>query len=79
MLEFFGLIFTLSFETALFRQGINTRILAVVVDKRFTNPLKAMIGGIKSNIVNGILWFIIKPNYFISVNDPNLEDTLELK
>ena len=30
-------------------------------------------------LVNGIVWFNIKPNYFISVNDPNLEDTIRMR
>ena len=35
-------------------------------------PLKIMIRGIQSNLVNGIIWFIIKPNYFLSINDQNI-------
>ena len=31
-----------------------------------------MIRGIQSNVINGIIWFIIKPNYFISINDQNI-------
>lgn len=31
-----------------------------------------MIRGIQSNLVNGIIWFIIKPNYFISINNQNI-------
>jgi hypothetical protein len=62
--------------TALFRQGIDTPVLAVVLDKRFNDPLKAIIGGIQSNLVNGVVWFNIRPNFFISINDPNLEDTV---
>jgi hypothetical protein len=38
----------------------------VVLDKSFNDPLKAIIGGIQSNLVNGVGWFNIKPNYFIS-------------
>ena len=32
--------------TALFRQGLDTPILAVVFDKRLNNPLQSIIGGI---------------------------------
>ena len=63
---------------ALFRQGIETPILAVVLDKRFRDPIKAVIGGITSNLVNGIVWFNIKPNYFILIDDGNLEDTIRI-
>ena len=38
-----------------------------------------MIGGIQSNLVNGLVWFNIKPNYFISINDPNLENTIRIR
>ena len=51
----------------------------MVLDKRYTDPLKAMIGGIQSNLVNGLVWFNIKPNYFISINDPNLENTIRIR
>ena len=54
-------------------------VLATVQDKRYTDPLKAMIGGIQSNLVNGLVWFNIKPNYFISINDPNLENTIRIR
>ena len=66
--------------TALFRQGIDTPILAFLFDKRFIeNPASALIGGIDSNLVVGNIWFRIKPNYFVSVTDPNIEDTLVLR
>jgi hypothetical protein len=51
----------------------------VVLDKRFNDPLKAIIGGIQSNLVNGVVWFNIKPNYFIYINDHNLEDTVRIR
>ena len=54
-------------------------VLATVQDKRYSDPLKAMIGGIQSNLVNGLVWFNIKPNYFISINDPNLENTIRIR
>ena len=38
-----------------------------------------MIGGVQSNLVNGIVWFNIKPNYFNTINDPNLEDTVRIR
>jgi hypothetical protein len=31
-----------------------------------------------SNLVNGIVWFNIKPNYFILIDDGNLEDTIRI-
>ena len=65
--------------TALFRQGIDTPILAVIFDKRFSEPMKAIIGGIQSNMANGVIWFNIRPNFFISVNDPNIEDTVRMR
>ena len=55
---------------ALFRQGIDSPVLSVLFDKRFSDPMKAVIGGIQSNLVNGVIWFAIKPNFFISINDP---------
>ena len=54
-------------------------VLATVQDKRYSDPLKAMIGGIQSNLVNGLVWFNIKPNYFISINNPNLENTIRIR
>ena len=33
--------------TTLFRQGIDAPVLALVLDKRFNDPLKAIIGGIQ--------------------------------
>ena len=53
----------------LFRVGMDISITAVIIDKRFTNPLKALIGRINSNLANGIVWFKVKPNYFISLVD----------
>lgn len=41
--------------------------------------MKAVIGGIQSNLVNGVIWFNIKPNFFIFINDPNLEDTIRMR
>ena len=35
--------------TALFRQEIDTPILAVIFDKRYSDPMKAITGGIQSN------------------------------
>jgi hypothetical protein len=51
----------------------------VVLDKRFNDPFKAVTGGVQSNFVNGVVWFNIKPNNFISINDPNLEDTIRIR
>ena len=65
--------------TALFRQGIDTPILAVIFDKRFSNPMKAIIGGVQSNMANGVIWFNIRPNFFISINDPNIEETVRMR
>lgn len=65
--------------TALFRQGLDTPILAVVFDKRLSNPLQSMIGGIQSNLVNGIVWFNIKPNFFLSITDRNIENSVKIK
>ena len=41
--------------------------------------MKAIIGGIQSNLANGVVWFNVKPNFFISINDPNLEDTVRIR
>ena len=65
--------------TVLFRQGIDTPILAVIFYKRFSNPMKTIIGGIQSNLANGVVWFNIRPNFFISINDSNLEDTVRIR
>ena len=65
--------------TALFRQGLDTPILAVVFDKRLNNPLQSIIGGIQSNLVNGTVWFKIKPNYFISITDRNIENSVKIR
>ena len=38
--------------------------------------MKAIIGGIQSNLANGVVWFNVRPNFFISINDPNIENTI---
>ena len=65
--------------TALFRQGLDTPILAVVFDKSLNNPLQSIIGGIQSNLVNGTVWFNIKPNYFISITDRNIGNSVKIR
>ena len=40
--------------------------------------MKAIIGGIQSNMANGVIWFNIRPNFFIFINDPNIEDTVRI-
>jgi hypothetical protein len=64
---------------ALFRAGIDIPIIALVTDNRFTCCHQALIGGFQSNLVHQIVWFNIRPNYFISVSDPNIVDTVRLK
>jgi hypothetical protein len=51
----------------------------VVLDKRFNDPFKVVTGGVQSNFVNGVVWFNIKPNNFIYINDPNLEDAIRIR
>ena len=41
--------------------------------------MKAIIGGIQSNMANEVIWFNIRPNFFISINDPNIEDTIRIR
>ncbi|XP_059650765.1 uncharacterized protein LOC132296596 [Cornus florida] len=65
--------------TSLFCKGTDQPILALVMDNRFHNPIDAFIGGIQSNIVNNVIWFKIKPNYFVSLTDPNIEKVLQVK
>ena len=55
---------------ALFKKGHDIPIIAVLLDKRFENPIKALIGGIQSNLHTGVIGFKVKPNYFISITDP---------
>ncbi|MFQ6631953.1 hypothetical protein Gotur_008655 [Gossypium turneri] len=38
---------------ALFRRGHDIPIIAILLDKRFENPIKALIGGIQSNLHTG--------------------------
>ena len=64
---------------ALFRNGLDTPIIAILLNKRFKEPIKALIGGFQSNLVTRVVWFKLKPNYFISINDPNIEDCRRLK
>ncbi|XP_059629546.1 uncharacterized protein LOC132272406 [Cornus florida] len=65
--------------TSLLRKGTDQPILALVMDNRFHNPVDALIGGVQSNLVNNIIWFKIKPNYFVSLSDPNIEKVLQVK
>ncbi|XP_059635288.1 uncharacterized protein LOC132277447 [Cornus florida] len=65
--------------TSLFRKGINQPILALIMDNRFHNPVDALIGGVESNLINNVIWFKIKPNYFVSLTDPNIEKVLQFK
>ncbi|XP_059650764.1 uncharacterized protein LOC132296595 [Cornus florida] len=65
--------------TSLFCKGTDQPILALVMDNRFHNPIDAFIGGIQSTLVNNVIWFQIKPNYFISLTDPNIEKVLQVK
>ena len=41
--------------------------------------MKAIIEGIQSNLANGVVWFNVKSNYLISINDHNLEDTVRIR
>ncbi|XP_043697053.1 uncharacterized protein LOC122647811 [Telopea speciosissima] len=66
--------------TALFRQGIDTPVVIAIFDKRFlADPINALIGGIESNLIHGSVWFKLRPNFFLSVHDPNLCDSVVLK
>ncbi|XP_059668755.1 uncharacterized protein LOC132313828 [Cornus florida] len=65
--------------TSLFRKGTDQPILTLVMDNRFHNPVDALIGGIQSNLLNNVIWFKIKPNYFVSLPDPNIEKVLQVK
>ncbi|KAK5842774.1 hypothetical protein PVK06_005165 [Gossypium arboreum] len=64
---------------ALFRKGHDIPIIAVLLDKRFENPIKALIGGIQSNLHTGVIGFKVKPNYFISITDSLIEECLCLR
>ena len=64
---------------ALFKRGHDISIIAVLLDKRFENPIKALIGGIQSNLHTGVIGFKVKPNYFISITDPLIEECLCLR
>ncbi|XP_059635340.1 uncharacterized protein LOC132277503 [Cornus florida] len=65
--------------TSLFRKGTDQPVLTLVMDNRFHNPVDALIGGVQSNLVNNVIWFKIKPNYFVSLSDPNIEKVLQVK
>ena len=41
--------------------------------------MKEITGGIQSNLANGVVWFNVRPNFFISIKDPNLEDTVRIR
>ena len=41
--------------------------------------MKAIIGGIQSYMAIRVIWFNIRPNFFISINDPNIEDTVRIR
>ncbi|XP_059629547.1 uncharacterized protein LOC132272407 [Cornus florida] len=65
--------------TSLFRKGTDQPIPTLVMDNRFHNPIDALIGGVQSNLVNNVIWFKIKPNYFVYLSDPNIERVLQVK
>ncbi|XP_059624661.1 uncharacterized protein LOC132267523 [Cornus florida] len=65
--------------TSLFRKGTNQPILVLVMDNRLYNPVDALIGGVQSNLVNNVIWFKLTPNYFVSIDDPNIEKVLKVK
>ena len=65
--------------TTLFRQGMDVLVVVLVLDKIFVNPLNAIIGGVQYNLVNGIIWFNIKQNFFISITYLNIEDSVKIK
>ncbi|KAH1073487.1 hypothetical protein J1N35_025815, partial [Gossypium stocksii] len=48
-------------------------------DKRFENPIKALIGGIQSNLHTGVIGFKVKPNDFIFITNPLIEECLCLR
>lgn len=54
-------------------------VLTSVMDNKLFVFEKALIGGIQSNLYNGLIWFTIKPNYFLALDDPNLNWVLGLK
>ena len=49
------------------------------MDNWWHNIKNSLIGGIQSNLYNGPIWFTIKPNYFLALEDPNLNRALGLK
>lgn len=55
------------------------QFLSVVLNNRFYDPIKPLIGGIQSNLVNSVIWFNIKPNYSVFINDSHLEDTKRIR
>ncbi|XP_059663543.1 uncharacterized protein LOC132309235 [Cornus florida] len=65
--------------TSLFRRGTDQPLIALLMDNRFHKPVDALIGGVQSNLVNNLIWFKIKPNFFISLTDPNIEKVLQVK
>ncbi|MFQ6652605.1 hypothetical protein Gotur_024390, partial [Gossypium turneri] len=63
----------------LFRKGHDIPIIAVFLDKKFENPIKALIGEIQSTLHTGAIGFKVKPNYFISIIDSLIEECLCLR
>lgn len=52
----------------LFREGTDTRILMLAIDKRWTHPTKAIIREVESNLAFGPIWFNVRPNFYININ-----------
>ncbi|GAV79863.1 MP domain-containing protein, partial [Cephalotus follicularis] len=62
----------------LFRQGLNTSILACLCDAIHLNFDDSLIGGIETSLCNGSVYFDGYPDLTISLTDINILETLKI-
>lgn len=62
----------------LFKKGIESPIQAYIIDSRARSFGDALISGIEANLKEGTVGFNCRPNYWISLKEPNLNNLLYL-
>ena len=63
---------------SLFKKGIDSPIVLLLHDQRFTDPNIGYLGTIEGNLCYTKLLFTCHPRYCVHINDKNIDETLSL-